>query len=1032
MLGKIRTALACTFMLSLAVQSGVPVRGSTNTYLDPRFAQVRSSTVSAIVTGDRAADAVKRVGGTVTSDLWVIDAVSATIPTTSARLLAASTGIESVVLNDIVKTADAGSARGTRVTKNQQLLPGKQLAPTRVLPDGGFVTVTERGIVTLFTPDGTSNAIVTLPNSLYNVAPLVLDDGTIVVSSESRNMYAISAQGKVLWHLNLGNDAKLFGGVVEGPADLLYAVNENGVVYAIARTTGQIQWSHAAPISGLVRAAPVVGPDGNAYVATDGGQVYAVSASGVRLWSVSVGTKFTLSPLLGLNNSLILTSSENTRVTALASDTGAMLWSFATIGKILALPAIDRNGRAYVGTEDGYVYALDVNGAQRWRMRAPSGKFTSSPVLSRDERTLYVAQYEDPVFAFDTATGMERWRFAMSGNINGAPTLDADDGIVVGSDTQDLVRIDAQGRVTYRSVAAGQITQAAVTNDRGDTMIRLNDSSMMAIGRLPEVWDGRPDVQATSNPTAWKVVNPATVDVGADIVHQVTTAGGKQIRGSGVTVAVVDSGIYFDKFVRANQGSMLTRLFKGQADFVDPRCFNVGLILPSLCFAALADSVDPFGHGTAVSSIVWNNYTDSNTKSALGIAPDANILSVRVLDGDGAGSYENVIKGIQYVVQNRLLHNIRVMNLSMSSVGDVPYFVDPINRAVERAWASGIVVVAAAGNSGANAETITAPGNDPYIITVGAINTRRTPGYWADDTLPSWSATGPTRDGFVKPDVLASGTNVVTFMYKDPTNPARSQKIVQMHPDNSLTSSLFRMNGTSMSSPIVAGIAALMIQANPTITPDQVKYRLLTNARLSVTPNGDALTYNAFQQGAGRVWAPDAVLGTATGNGNAGMNVVHDLAAGFATATQLSAHYQGPTQKILSDDGKVWLYYAKKLDGSDIWLGFADAATMAWLNTNEVALASTTWDAGRMRWGTNMVWEGGSSTDTANASEGAGRMSWGSGRMSWGSGRMSWGSGRMSWGSGRMSWGSGRMSWGSSTNLDEPVSSTSWVFDADY
>ena len=675
--------------------------------------------------------------------------------------------------------------------------------------------------------------------------------------------------------------------------------------------------------------------------------------------------------------------------------------------------------------------ALDANGSELWKVRTLTGKFKTSPVLARDERTLFIAQQANSVLSVDTATGMERWRFPVNGSMDGAPVLDSDDGVIVGSSDKDLVRIDAQGRATYRIKAAGRIKQGAVTNKRGDTMILLDDSQVMAIGRLPEAWDGRPDVQATSNPTAWKVVNPASVDVGSNIVHQATTANGTPLRGAGVTVAVVDSGIYFDKGVRANHDLLLTKMYKGQADFVSSECQNASSSNMGNCFRSLGDSVDPYGHGTAVSSIIWNNYTDFNTGSTLGIAPDANILSVRVLNDNGTGTYENVIKGIQYVIDQRQPMNIRVMNLSMSSVADVPYFVDPINRAVERAWASGIVVVAAAGNSGANAETITAPGNDPYVITVGAINTNRTPGLWDDDTLPSWSATGPTRDGFAKPDVLASGANVVTFMYKDPTDTARSQKIVQIHPDNSLTSSFFRMNGTSMSSPIVAGIAALMIQSNPSITPDQVKYRLMANARLSVTPDGNALTYNAFQQGAGRVWAPDAVLGGDSGNGNAGMNISSDLAAGYATDQEMQAHYQGPIQKVLSDDGNVWLYYAARNNNSDIWLGFADAATMAWLDSTDVALSSTTWDAGRMRWGSNMVWEGGKSIETGSDSYGAGRMSWGTGRMSWGTGRMSWGTGRMSWGTGRMSWGTGRMSWGTGRmSWGTSVAPTSWVVEA--
>ena len=113
--------------------------------------------------------------------------------------------------------------------------------------------------------------------------------------------------------------------------------------------------------------------------------------------------------------------------------------------------------------------------------------------------------------------------------------------------------------------------------------------------------------------------------------------------------------------------------------------------------------------------------------------------------------------------------------------------------------AAGIVVLAAAGNSGPAAETITVPGNDPYVITVGAVDSNRTPAYWADDILPPFASTGPTLDGFAKPEVLAPGMNVVSYMYNDASNPENSAYLVQQHPDYSENTSMFRMNGTSMS-----------------------------------------------------------------------------------------------------------------------------------------------------------------------------------------------------------------------------------------
>jgi subtilisin family serine protease len=161
------------------------------------------------------------------------------------------------------------------------------------------------------------------------------------------------------------------------------------------------------------------------------------------------------------------------------------------------------------------------------------------------------------------------------------------------------------------------------------------------------------------------------------------------------------------------------------------------------CYSNKSTSYDGFGHGSHIAGIIWNKLKDQDTGVYLGIAPDAKILSVRVLGEDGSGTYADVIEGIQYVVANKYTYNIRVMNMSLSAYATTPYFEDPLNRAVEAAWANDIVVVVAAGNTGPGSESITVPGNDPYVITVGAVGNPRTPGYWGDDYLTNWTATGP-------------------------------------------------------------------------------------------------------------------------------------------------------------------------------------------------------------------------------------------------------------------------------------------------
>ncbi|MDZ4717359.1 MAG: S8 family peptidase [Roseiflexaceae bacterium] len=542
---------------------------------------------------------------------------------------------------------------------------------------------------------------------------------------------------------------------------------------------------------------------------------------------------------------------------------------------------------------------------------------------------------------------------------------------------------------------------------------------------LPQTWDGRPDVQPTDNKSVWKLVNPVTIDIGADVVQRTLLPSGKPIKGLGITVALVDSGVYFDNEIKQLLDPVVQRLFLGQADFVEPICSTttvngrtrtIGNQLRNACLVTHRDTSDPYGHGTAIASIIWNNFTDYDTGVTLGVAPEANILSVRVLDGNGTGSYETVINGIQYVVQNKARFNIGVLNLSLSSPATTPYFVDPLNRAVERAWGRGIVVVTAAGNNGSAAESITVPGNDPYVITVGSIDENRTPGYWSDDFLPTWSSTGPTLDGFAKPDLLAPGVNIITFMHNDASDTSKSQKIVQMHPDNAAGTSLFRMSGTSMSAAITSGVVALMLQANPDLEPNAIKFRLSTTARPAVTGDTGSLVYNVFQQGMGRIWAPDAVLGTFDGqqDGNPGMQIHRDIAHSYRNDRDLSFHYQGPIQKVLSNDGQANLYYIVGEQGDVLGLAGSWKNGMAFIDNETLASGRMAWASGRMAWA--------SSLSTA-----AGRMAWASGRMAWASSRNEW-AGGTAWNTDQGASASGRMAWASDLNPSiTSVSTTTWV-----
>jgi serine protease AprX len=342
--------------------------------------------------------------------------------------------------------------------------------------------------------------------------------------------------------------------------------------------------------------------------------------------------------------------------------------------------------------------------------------------------------------------------------------------------------------------------------------------------------------------------------------------------GERVTVAILDTGVD-PTFVelRRTQGERTRDRFLAYYDAIEERLYRHPRTLRS--------PRDANGHGTHVAGIIANGTYDGQWSGEYrGVAPAANLVAVRVLNEEGAGSYADVLKGIDWVVRNKDRYNIRVLNVSMYSIPVAPYWADPYNLAVMAAWEAGIVVVASAGNTGPEAMSVGVPGNTPYVITVGAFTDHRTPSDFGDDYIPNFSASGPTLDAFVKPDVIAPGAHVVSLMRPN-------AYLRELYPERRVNGRYFEMSGTSMSTAAVSGVAALILSENPDLTPDEVKFRLTQTARPQLNEAQDAAAYSIWQQGAGRVWAADAVMAAPEGAANQGMNLAADLAG--------TEHYQG-------------------------------------------------------------------------------------------------------------------------------------------
>ncbi|MEM1114461.1 MAG: S8 family peptidase [Pseudomonadota bacterium] len=355
------------------------------------------------------------------------------------------------------------------------------------------------------------------------------------------------------------------------------------------------------------------------------------------------------------------------------------------------------------------------------------------------------------------------------------------------------------------------------------------------------------------------------------------------VTGRGVTVAVLDSGLWeHPALLNDTQGK--------------PR---VHARYDAIANEAGDAVFDESGHGTHMTSVMAHSGPVTGGGKPLGwykgIAPDAGIVAIKAFNEEGQGDFLDIVRGVQFALDNREKYNIRVLNLSFAARPRWPYWDDPINQAIMRAWQAGITVIAAAGNEGPEPMSIGSPGNLPYIITVGAITDSWTLNTRDDDYIPDFSSQGPTPTAHIKPDIVAPGGHMSGL-----TRPGST--LTQRHPEYMLSTGEFVMTGTSQAAALVSGIAALLLQLEPTLTPDDVKCMLTTSAELAINRDG-LLAYSPFQQGHGYVNATRAVTLGERGCGNIEMELANDIAG--------VSFYEGPA--IINENGEVTLPGLEKM-----------------------------------------------------------------------------------------------------------------------
>ncbi|PIW02010.1 MAG: hypothetical protein CO108_10720 [Deltaproteobacteria bacterium CG_4_9_14_3_um_filter_63_12] len=440
-----------------------------------------------------------------------------------------------------------------------------------------------------------------------------------------------------------------------------------------------------------------------------------------------------------------------------------------------------------------------------------------------------------------------------------------------------------------------------------------------------------------SHPAATPVENFVVKTTGADQVHA------RGIHGAGVTIALVDSGLDEDHaaFGRGHGSAWVA----SQSSLIGGNPNNLQ---------------DNYGHGTLVAGAIRSQNT------ALGIAPEANLLSIKVLQADGSGRVSDVIAALDWLIENRDLYNVRVINLSLSAPVFESYTTDPLCQAVQHAVEGGIVVVGAAGNAGfGDNQTlfggIGSPANHPAVITVGASDPANTV-VRSDDSVAWFSSRGPTLfDGVAKPDLLAPGVNLRLPV---PTN-ATLARLSSVHPDPD--GAWLNASGTSFSAALVSGTVALMLEQTPGLNPTEVKAILEFTAQ-------DVINTHPLEQGAGllnvagavqlaSLWLTDAEVG-ADNLSSPLPDLPTSLIAGETVLWGTTIIWNG----YALDDP---VYYDLDLDvlvvgvvsgNGIIWDG-GRIATVIWLDYNIsgislVSIRQSAYDLGTV-WGTGIIWDGG-------------------------------------------------------------------------
>jgi serine protease AprX len=489
------------------------------------------------------------------------------------------------------------------------------------------------------------------------------------------------------------------------------------------------------------------------------------------------------------------------------------------------------------------------------------------------------------------------------------------------SEGAQTVRVIIQYNVPPTAEHAGRIANAGGSVHKVFSFVHgiaatVPASAISSLADDPDVKYVTVD-RTVGSKTAWYDVEPVNAP-------SVWSSG---LDGTGIGIAVIDSGIDNNMLDLASaSASGSTSPWFAPWSAPNSRVVFEHNFLTGINGNPLTNTNDQYGHGTHVAGIIAGNGSQSTgrpfTRTFKGLAPNANLIDLQVLDQNGQGVDSNVIAAIEMAITLKNTYNIRVINLSLGRPIYESYTIDPLCQAVEQAWKAGIVVVVAAGNDGRlttfNPEgygTINAPGNDPYVLTAGATDTNNTATI-VDDTVASYSSKGPSLgDDIAKPDLMAPGSLIASLRVPFSTLVLENPTLVTLLSDYTIYNipipswTYFPLSGTSMAAAVTSGSSALLLEADPNLTPDQVKALLMRDAQKGIFPASSTVTdatgsYTSYNDlltvGAGyldiQASVTDALQNAAS------------LPTGYALSPTVQLDPATDTMSLVFDQASLWTY----------------------------------------------------------------------------------------------------------------------------